>query len=99
MTLTPSPDELVDTREAIQSCKRTKSDEEFLVVRLQVFCLLIGVLSLVAARKQKAASASLFDQRKIQKGEKKMRHGSDLVEMVSIEETAPLTDNDPLEIV
>ena len=35
------------------------------MLRLQVFCLLIGVTAFVSARRQKYAHASLFDQRRI----------------------------------
>lgn len=46
-----------------QVCQRTKADEEFLMIRLQVFCLVLGVLSLLSVRKQKSNASSLFDQR------------------------------------
>ena len=46
-------------------CRRTVADEEFLLVRFQVFCLLTGTIAFVSVRKQKAAAASLFDQRKL----------------------------------
>lgn len=84
-----------------QSCRRTSSDEGFLVVQLQVFCLLLGVLACVSARKQKAASASLFDQRKARSGATEKRRQSDGMELTSLgEETVPLTDsNTPLEVV
>jgi hypothetical protein len=35
------------------------------MVRFQVFCLLSGTFAFMSVRKQKAAAASLFDQRKL----------------------------------
>lgn len=40
-------------------------DEVFLLVRFQVFCFLTGTFAFMSVRKQKAAAASLFDQRKL----------------------------------
>ncbi|CAB9512239.1 expressed unknown protein [Seminavis robusta] len=48
-----------------RSCLRTKSDEEFLMVRLQVIWVVLGTAAFVLSRKQKSLSASLFDQRKL----------------------------------
>ena len=52
-------------RTIYKSCRRSEAEEQNLVVQLQVFCLLMGVLACISARKQKVANASLFDQRKI----------------------------------
>jgi len=56
-----------------RSCKRTSTDEEFLMLRLQVFCLLIGVTAFVSARRQKFAHASLFDQRKMRRNQREQQ--------------------------
>ena len=88
-----------EQRKSYRSCARTKADEEYLMIRLQVFCLLLGVVSFASVRKQKAVTASLFDQRKIQQRPDKKR-ASQLIEMTAIaEEAVPLTDNSTLEVV
>jgi hypothetical protein len=85
-----------------QSCKRTVDEEEFLMVRFQLFCLLTGTIAFVSIRRQKAANASLFDQRIMRPiisrfGDKTKRRVSDQppgqVEMISREEVQPLTEN------
>ncbi|GKY91194.1 hypothetical protein MPSEU_000092100 [Mayamaea pseudoterrestris] len=89
------------------SCNRTKTDDEFLMVRFQVLCLLFGSLACLSSRKQKSASASLFDQRKMSSRmtEKQRRRTSELPnelempELVDREELAALTENDGLEVV
>jgi hypothetical protein len=48
-----------------QSCRRTVADEEFRLMRFQVFCFLIGAIAFMSVRRQKAQHASLFDQRYI----------------------------------
>ena len=53
------------SRTVYRSCPRTVNDEEFLMVRFQVFCFLTGAIAFMSVRKQKAAAASLFDQRKL----------------------------------
>jgi hypothetical protein len=89
-----------------RSCARTKWDEEYLMVRLQVFCLLLGVLSIVSLKKQKVSTATLFDQRKSQgRLDKKRASQPTVLEMgfivSSSEETVPLTDQNTaaLEVV
>ena len=66
-------------------------------VRLQVVCVLIGTAAFVSARKQKALSASLFDQRKLGQTDSKRRRSTAVsnqeVEMAQLEETIPLTDD------
>jgi len=47
-----------------KTCKYTDFDEGMAMFRLQIFCLLIGVLSIVSVRKQKRLSSSIFDRRK-----------------------------------
>mmetsp|Transcript_21513 Transcript_21513/g.61683 ORF Transcript_21513/g.61683 Transcript_21513/m.61683 type:complete len:127 (-) Transcript_21513:3125-3505(-) len=49
---------------AYRPCNRTIADEEFLMVQMQLVCVLIGLCSILAMQKQKKATASLFDQRK-----------------------------------
>ena len=52
-------------RTVYQSCARTPDDERFSMMRFQVFCLLAGLVALASVKQQKAAAASLFDQRKL----------------------------------
>jgi len=46
-----------------RSCRRTKKDEEFLVMQLQLICLLTSYFSLLSVRREKLKCVSLFDQR------------------------------------
>jgi len=73
-----------------------------LKVRLQVICVLIGSAAFVSVRKQRVATASLFDQRKLGIESKRRRRDSSLsgdIEMTtSMEETIPLTE-DAVDIV
>ena len=46
-----------------QVCQRTKADDEFLMIQLQMMCLVLGVLSFLSVRRQKSSASSLFDQR------------------------------------
>jgi len=57
-----------------KSCARTPEDERFSMMRFQVFCLLAGAAAFVSVKQQKAAAASLFDQRKLNL-QKKRRTG------------------------
>ena len=47
-----------------RSCKRTVQDEETLMTRFQMLCVLVALISLTSTRRQKRVSASLFDQRR-----------------------------------
>ena len=68
-------------------------------VHLQVVCALLGTAAFVSARKQKVLSASLFDQRKLGSASEAKRRRRDstapqeIIEMASLEETIPLTDD------
>ncbi|CAB9525604.1 expressed unknown protein [Seminavis robusta] len=64
-TTTTSVSASVGVGPLYRSCLRTKSDEEFLMVRLQVIWVVLGTAAFVLSRKQKSLSASLFDQRKL----------------------------------
>ncbi len=46
-----------------QVCQRTKADDEFLMIQLQMFCLVLGVVSFLSVRRQRTTASSLFDQR------------------------------------
>ena len=46
------------------SCKRTRVEEEYLIMRLQGICALVAFLSLRNVRREKMLSESLFDNRK-----------------------------------
>lgn len=67
------PDEYAEV--VFRSCKRSKEDEGFLMMQLQIFCFLIGSIALVNVRKHKSSSSSLFDQRKT---DKRLRRNSNL---------------------
>jgi len=47
-----------------KSCSRTASDEQFLLIRMQLLCVTLGCIALTNARKQKMKNSSLFDQRR-----------------------------------
>jgi hypothetical protein len=67
-----------------RSCRRTDEDEEFRLLRFQLFCFMGGIASFVQVRKQKTLSASLFDQRK---------HQSTATAAVEMVETQSLVSN------
>jgi len=46
-----------------KSCDKTDRDENIKMIRLQVVCLLIAIVSMLSVRKEKSANASLFEQR------------------------------------
>lgn len=92
----------------MRSCKHTEADEEFAMIRLQMFCCLIGGMALMSVKRQKRVSASLFDQRKERQQESKRRgrRESDIiqedVELTRMEqETVPLVESssNPLEVI
>lgn len=56
-------------RKVYNSCLRTTADEQWLVVRMQFFCAMVFIFSMISTRKQKIISASLFDQRKRRKSD------------------------------
>lgn len=71
-------------------------------LRFQVMCVLIGTAAFVAARKQKYAGASLFDQRRLGIVDNKKRrssvHNSSASDNINkseieMEEMIPLTDD------
>jgi len=73
------------SRTIYQSCARTPEDERFSMMRFQVFCLLAAVAALFSVKQQKAAAASLFDQRKLNLQKKRRTSDNPLdVEMTSI---------------
>jgi hypothetical protein len=104
---TSATEAAAEQRKVYRSCARTKWDDEFLMVRLQLFCLLLGAWSFASLKKQKMATASLFDQRKQKRGGSHVPTGAIELGFVgnsnsrSSEETVPLTDNsaDALEVV
>jgi hypothetical protein len=57
-----------------QACARTAGDDEFLLVRFQVVCLLTGLIAVMLVRRQKAAAASLFDQRRLNLQKNRSEH-------------------------
>lgn len=49
-----------------KSCKHTPFDEGVAMIQLQIFCLLIGWLSIMSVRRHKRQSSNMFDRRKQQ---------------------------------
>ena len=70
------------------SCARTPDDERFSMMRFQLFCLLAGMVALASVKQQKAAAASLFDQRKL--NIQKKRRSSDNPMDIELTSTAGL---------
>jgi hypothetical protein len=62
------------THTMYQACARTAGDDEFLLVRFQVVCLLTGLIAVMLVRRQKAAAASLFDQRRLNLQKNRSEH-------------------------
>ena len=42
-------------------------DDQLLVLRMQIICLVLGAMSISSVRRQKTLSASLFDQRRLRR--------------------------------
>ena len=57
-------DDLSNLEKSFQSCKRTRWDEDYLMMRLQGLCMLLAFLSLRSVKREKSSTESLFDQRK-----------------------------------
>lgn len=53
-----------DDQYETMSCKHTDFDNGIAMFQFQIFCLLIGGLSIVSVKKQKKVSMSMFDRRK-----------------------------------
>jgi len=60
-----SSEKIAQSLSEYRPCRYTDSDEQFRMLRMQVICLLTGVWFLRNVRRQKVASASLFDQRRM----------------------------------
>mmetsp|Transcript_16848 Transcript_16848/g.21976 ORF Transcript_16848/g.21976 Transcript_16848/m.21976 type:complete len:181 (-) Transcript_16848:400-942(-) len=54
----------VDSRQKDESCQRTRTEEDFLMVQFQVFCLFLGSFTYMTVKRQRLIYASGFDQRK-----------------------------------
>lgn len=101
-----------DNEDAVvyQVCQRTKADDEFLMIQLQVFCMILGIVSFLSVRRQKSTASSLFEQRQRMRTPKansaielgttsKTRHEGTLSRLSSREEEkVPLTQQ-RLEVV
>jgi hypothetical protein len=75
-----------------RSCKRTTIEEEYNVVRFEILCLLISLVSLKQVRKEKLLNESLFDklqrQAKVQQQQQQQRgktsmHEQEMIALVS----------------
>lgn len=62
------PEEGEKPRYKMMSCKHTDFENGVAMFQFQIFCVLIGVLSLGSVKKQKKLSLSMFDRRKQQGG-------------------------------
>jgi len=89
-----SESEIVSSKNIkMRSCKYTEFDEEFAMVRLQIFCFLIGSLAIMSVKKQKRLSTSLFDQRKQEANAINSKRSSDcIVENDNEIEFTPMTN-------
>mmetsp|Transcript_1566 Transcript_1566/g.1668 ORF Transcript_1566/g.1668 Transcript_1566/m.1668 type:complete len:310 (+) Transcript_1566:46-975(+) len=77
----------------MRSCKYTEFDEEFAMVRLQIFCFLVASLAIISVKKQKRLSTSLFDQRKQEANAINSKRSSDcIVENDNEIEFTPMTN-------
>ncbi|KAL7580123.1 hypothetical protein ACA910_012882 [Epithemia clementina (nom. ined.)] len=54
----------VDTRHKIESCEKTRADEEYFMVQFQLICLVVGSFSYMTVKRQRQLYATGFDQRK-----------------------------------
>lgn len=94
----------LSTEVRYQSCNRTTADDEFLMVRMQVLCVLIGSFAFATVRRQRQNSATLFDQRKQREAAKAKARQSIVsksdVEMIKFgDETIPLTGDDEVDVI
>ena len=82
-------DDLKNLVEAFQSCKRTRWDEDYLMMRLQGLCMILAFLSLRNVKREKVSSESLFDQRKriAQMGNSNTNGNAQNQEMVPLKNT------------
>lgn len=60
-----SSEKIAQSLSEYRPCRFTDTDEQFRMLRMQMICLLTGVWFLRNVRRQKVASASLFDQRRM----------------------------------
>lgn len=66
-TFSSSENTRKEKRTKFRSCRRTKKDEEFLVMQLQLICVITTYFSLRSVRREKLKSVSLFDQRAVRR--------------------------------
>lgn len=59
------PGKQARTHSEYRECRYTNADEQFRMLRMQMICLLVGLLAMRYVRRQRVASASLFDQRRM----------------------------------
>ena len=92
-----------DSTHKVQSCKRTRTDEDYLMVQLQLFCLVIGSLTYRQVKRQKQLYASGFDQRKESSGRASSQYSSNsrrttgtsnMEKHSTAEERVPLANDD-----
>jgi len=73
---TGSTKKVTKNRSEYRPCQYTESDEQSRMMRLQLFCLILGILAYRTARRQRVASASLFDQRRLRGGQNNATNNS-----------------------
>jgi len=59
-------DDETESKYEMRSCKHTDLENGLAMIQFQLFCMLIGTLSIVSVKKQKKLSLSMFDRRKQQ---------------------------------
>ncbi|KAL7489044.1 hypothetical protein ACHAW6_014628 [Cyclotella cf. meneghiniana] len=59
-----SSEKITKNRSEYRPCRYTESDEQLRMLRMQLICLVIGIFSIRMVKRQKAKTASLFDQRR-----------------------------------
>ena len=55
-------------RTEYKPCRYTESDEAFRMLQMQLVCLILGIWAIRNVRRFKVTSASLFDQRRMMRG-------------------------------
>lgn len=69
-----SSEKRAKTLSEYRPCQYTESDEQYRMLRMQMMCLLVGFWAIRNVRRQKVASASLFDQRRMRSQNGSGRH-------------------------
>lgn len=89
-------DEKTESRRKIESCRRTRTDEDYLMVQLQIICLLVGSFTFMTVKRQRQLHASGFDQRKesFYSNYSRNTNNNNVDRSSTPEERAPLADDE-----